>query len=70
MIDTVEMYGVGKDEVPDTTQPFYKEREGKFEGRYSISIVLPTYNEEAVIGATLEEVLSGEYHTIQVEGKQ
>jgi glycosyltransferase involved in cell wall biosynthesis len=52
------MYGVERDEVPDATQPLYKEREERVEGHHSISIVLPAYNEEAVIGATLEEVLN------------
>ncbi len=58
MIDTVEMDGVERNEVPDATQPLYKERGEKFEGRHGISIVLPAYNEEAVIGATLGEVLN------------
>lgn len=31
----------------------------KTEGHHSLSIVLPAYNEDAVIGATLEQVLSG-----------
>jgi glycosyltransferase involved in cell wall biosynthesis len=58
MIDTAEIHSVERDKVPDATQPLYKERDEKFEGRHSISIVLPAYNEEAVIGATLKEVLN------------
>lgn len=58
MIDIFEMYGAKWDEVSDATQPLYKEREERFEDCHSISIVLPAYNEEAVIGATLEQVLN------------
>ena len=58
MIDTVEMYSGESDKLPDATQPLYKAPEEKFESHHSISIVLPTYNEEAVIGTTLERVLN------------
>jgi glycosyltransferase involved in cell wall biosynthesis len=44
VIKTFEMYKNGSEE--------------KTEGSHSISIVLPAYNEEAVIGATLEQVLN------------
>jgi glycosyltransferase involved in cell wall biosynthesis len=44
--------------VIKTSEMYKNEDEEKTGSRHSISIVLPAYNEEAVIGATLEQVLN------------